>query len=74
MNNLFAKLHQRQAQRREAFKHGNRHFHAFEGRQAFEKGTCPTMCPYALGTDEQRAWMVGWVTGFDKKFGGWQNA
>jgi ribosome modulation factor len=66
----FAALHKRQQERREAGKFGVKSLLAFRGRQAFEAGTCPTLCPFALDTPEQRAWIAGWMTGFDRKYNG----
>jgi len=41
---------------------------AIAGRLAFDRGESPVDCPYVLETRRHRAWMVGWLLAFARKF------
>lgn len=55
-------------ERRQAGIVGDQCGNLVQGRSAFRRGVSPVECPYPLGSPEQRAWMSGWLTGYDRRF------
>jgi hypothetical protein len=63
------KLRERQTARSQAAKSGKHYAPAFAGAEAYRKGLTPVDCPHVLGTDDWRAWYVGWLAMMDRRRG-----
>ena len=59
--------HERQENARRAAKLGE-HLHILRaGMTAFVQGFTPVDCPHVLDTPKQRAWLAGWLNGYDRR-------
>lgn len=63
---MFARI-RRIKRRQEAAKCGKAFGVAMDGQRAYRIGQSPVMCPYILGTPAQKAWLGGWLAGYDRE-------